>query len=261
MLYQNNAVTCTLADNIAVVTIDVPPVNQLCKEALDGLRDSFHALEQEASVRCVIVTGGGEKAFVAGADIKEFPDWTPDIAEDLTEKGQRIFSQIENFKAPVIAAINGFALGGGLELALACDIRLASDNAKMGLPEVSLGIIPGYGGTQRLCRTINVGDAKKLIYTAGKVNAEQALRLGLIQDVFPRAELMERAMELAGKIAANGPVAVRAAKRCINCERNLSIQQGLNTELMGAREVFSSEDHLEGIGAFLEKRQAAFRNK
>lgn len=261
MLYQNDAVTCVLTDTVAVVTIDIPPVNQLCKAAIDGLRDSFNALEQEDSVRCVVVTGGGQKAFVAGADIKEFPDWTPDIAEDSTEKGQRLFSQIENFKAPVIAAINGFALGGGLELALACDIRLASENAKMGLPEVSLGIIPGYGGTQRLCRTINVGDAKKLIFTAGKVTAEQALKLGLVQDVYPQAELMEKALELAKKIAANGPVAVRIAKRCVNNERNFSIQQGLNAELLGAREVFSSEDHLEGIYAFIEKRKAEFANK
>ena len=144
---------------------------------------------------------------------------------------------------------------------MACDIRLASDNAKMGLPEVSLGIIPGYGGTQRLCRTINVGDAKKLIYTAGKVNAEQALRLGLVQEVYPQAELMDKAMELAKKIASNGPVAVRTAKRCVNCERNFSIQQGLKVELMGAREVFSTEDHLEGVNAFIEKRKAEFKNK
>ena len=260
-MFKNEMLTCVVENKIALITIDNPPMNPLSKEVIDGLREAFTLLEQEKDVRAVVITGKGEKAFVAGADIKEFPSWTPNIAEDFTEKGQRLFSKIENFKAPVIAAINGYALGGGLELALSCDFRIASENAKMGLPETGLGIIPGYGGTQRLCRTINVGEAKKMIYTAEMINAEKALGLGLVQEVVPLNTLMERVMELAGKIAANGPVAVRAAKRAINCERNFSIAQGLTVELAAAREVFSSEDEKEGVNAFIEKRKADFQNR
>jgi enoyl-CoA hydratase len=260
-MYKNSVIECKLEDGIATVTIDNPPMNPLCKEAIDGLRDSFNLLAKEADVRAVILTGAGEKAFVAGADIKEFPTWTPDMAEDLAAKGQRIFSQIENFPAPVIAAINGFALGGGLELALSCDIRLASENARLGLPEVSLGIIPGYGGTQRLSRTINPGDAKKLVYTADMIKADKALQLGLVQEVLPLDKLMERAYELAKKIASNAPIGVRGAKKAINDERNHTIEQGLAVELAVTRETFSSEDKKEGVDAFINKRKAEFKNK
>jgi enoyl-CoA hydratase/carnithine racemase len=260
-VYKNSVIECRLQDEIATVTINNPPMNPLCKEAIDGLRDSFNLLEKESDVRVVVLTGSGDKAFVAGADIKEFPTWTPDMAEDLSAKGQRIFSQIENFPAPVIAAINGFALGGGLELALSCDIRLIAEKARVGLPEVSLGIIPGYGGTQRLCRTINPGDAKKLIYTADMIKADKALQLGLVQEVLPLAELMDRAYELAKKIATNAPIAVKGAKRAINDERNLSITRGLDVELSVVREAFSSEDKKEGIDAFINKRSATFKNK
>jgi enoyl-CoA hydratase len=258
---DNSVIKCTVTDRIATVVIDNPPMNPLCKEAIDGLRECFNLLNDDADVRAVVLTGAGVKSFVAGADIKEFPMWTPDIAEDLTEKGQRIFTQIENFPAPVIAAINGFALGGGLELALSCDIRIASENAKMGLPEVSLGIIPGYGGSQRLPRTINIGDAKKMIYTAETISADRALEIGLIQEVLPPAELMDRALEIARKIASNGPIAVRGVKRAINSERNFTIQQGLTVELSVAREVFSSEDKTEGIDAFIDKRKAVFKDR
>ncbi|MDR0356757.1 MAG: enoyl-CoA hydratase/isomerase family protein, partial [Clostridiales Family XIII bacterium] len=189
----NELVKLSIEGHTAIVTIDRPPVNPLSAPVMDGLRDVFTQLADDKDVWAVILTGGGEKAFVAGADIKEFPEWTPDIAEDFTEKGQRIFAKIENHPTPVIAAINGFALGGGLELALACDIRLASDNAKMGLPEVSLGIIPGYGGTQRLCKVIPVGEAKKMVYSAQHINAEKACQLGLVQGVYPQSELMNEA--------------------------------------------------------------------
>jgi enoyl-CoA hydratase len=260
-MYKNSVVECKLEDKIATVTIDNPPMNPLCKDAIDGLRDSFNLLAKEADVRAVIITGAGDKAFVAGADIKEFPTWTTDMAEELGSKGQRIFSQIENFPAPVIAAINGFALGGGLELALSCDIRLASETARLGLPEVSLGIIPGYGGTQRLSRTINPGDAKKLVYTADMIKADRALQLGLVQEVLPLDKLMERAYELAKKIASNAPIGVRGAKRAINDERNVTIERGLAVELSVTRQTFDSEDKKEGVDAFINKRKAEFKNK
>lgn len=260
-MFDNTFVSCLLNEGIATITIKNPPMNPLSEGALDGIRESFNLLSKDDSVRAVIITGEGEKAFVAGADIKEFPGWTPDIAEDRTNKGQRLFSKIENFKTPVIAAVNGYALGGGLELALSCDIRIASENARLGLPEVTLGIIPGYGGTQRLCRTINVGEAKKMVYTGEMIKADHALAIGLVQEVLPLSELMPRAKAIAGKIAQNGPIAVRGAKQAINCERNFSIQQGMDVELAVAREVFGSEDKNEGVGAFIEKRKAIFNNR
>lgn len=260
-MYNSRFVRCELTDGIAVLTIDNPPMNPLCQEVMNGIRECLNIMDESDEVRCVIITGGGEKAFVAGADIKEFPDWTPDICEDLTRKGQALFCKVENFRTPVIAAINGYALGGGLELALCCDIRLASEKAKMGLPEVTLGIIPGYGGTQRLCKTINVGDAKKMMFTGEMIKADKALQLGLVQEIYPPEQLMERAMELAKKIAKNGPIAASEIKKSVNYERNSWINQGLNAELASGRYVFTTEDHLEGINAFIEKRTAVFKNK
>jgi len=253
-------VTVTCEDHIAVVVIDNPPVNPLNNDVLTELREIFAGLEQKEDVRAVIITGAGNKAFVAGADIKEFPTWTPEMSEDFTERGQRLFTRIENFPAPVIAAIGGFALGGGLELALSCDIRIASEKAKMGLPEVSLGIIPGYGGTQRLCRTIPVGEAKKMIYTAEHINAEKALAIGLVQQVVPQSELLETAKALANKIASNGPVAVRIAKQAVNSERNASMPHGLAAELAGSKAVFQTKDKQEGVDAFIHKRTPNWQN-
>lgn len=261
-MYNSKFVRCELRDDgIAILTIDNPPMNPLCQEVMDGIRESLNIMAESDDVRCLIITGGGEKAFIAGADIKEFPQWTPDICEELTRKGQALFCKIENFKAPVIAAINGYALGGGLELALCCDIRLASEKAKMGLPEVTLGIIPGYGGTQRLCKTINVGDAKKMMFTGEMIRADKALQLGLVQDVYPPEELMEKAVELAKKIANNGPIAASEIKKSVNYERNRWINQGLTEELASGRFVFTTEDHVEGINAFIEKRTPVFKNR
>lgn len=260
-MYKGNLVRCEMNDNIAILTIDNPPMNPLCQEVMSDIRNCINMLEESDDVRCLIITGGGDKAFVAGADIKEFPNWTPDICEDLTRKGQAVFCMVENFKAPVIAAINGFALGGGLELALCCDIRLASEKARMGLPEATLGIIPGYGGTQRLCKTINVGDAKKMMFTGEMIRADKALQLGLVQDVYAPEELMDKAIELAKKIAENGPLAVSEIKKCANYERGRWINQGLTTELASGRFVFTTDDHTEGINAFIEKREATFTNK
>ncbi len=254
-------VMCRTEDGIALVTLSNLPMNPLSKPIIDGLKETMYKVEEDDSVRCVIITGDGEKSFVAGADIKEFPDWTPEMAEELTAKGQRLMTYIENFPCPVIAAVNGFALGGGCELALACDFRIASENARFGLPETSLGIIPGYGGTQRLCRTIGIGQAKQMVYTAKHMKAQQALELGLVNEVMPQEQLLARCREIAAAISANGPIAVRAAKKAMNMERNHAMEQGLRVELMAAREVFASEDHLEGINAFIEKRTASFRNK
>ncbi|MEL7647746.1 MAG: enoyl-CoA hydratase-related protein [Sedimentibacter sp.] len=260
-MFNNNYVKCEVSEGIALLTVTNPPMNPLNRAVIDGLKECFNLLEKDDSLRVVIVTGSGDKSFVAGADIKEFPDWVGDVTEEMTIKGQKLFDRIENFKVPVIAAINGYALGGGLELALSCDIRIASVNANMGLPEVTLGIIPGYGGTQRLCRTVSVGHAKKMIYTGESITAKTAFEIGLIQEVLPQNELIDRAFYMARKISCNGPIAVRGAKRAINAERNMTIQQGIDTELQIVKEVHSSSDKFEGVDAFINKRKAVFKNK
>lgn len=253
-------VDCHIESEIAVITIHNPPLNTLDGTVMDEIRTCFNQLKKNETVRAVLVTGKGP-SFVAGADIKEFSSWTLDEVEDLTDKGQRIFMQIEKFPAPVIAVINGFALGGGLELALACDLRIASEVAKLGLPEVKLGIIPGYGGTQRLCRTIPVGQAKKMIYTGAIIGAPEAREVGLVETVVAPDELMSVAWDIARKIAANAPMAVRGAKRSINTGRNLSIEQGMVVELGVARMCFGTEDRNEGVDAFINKRKPRFQGK
>lgn len=259
-MISTERVRCELKDGIALITFNNPPMNALNGEMMNDIRNCFNHLKQRQDVRAIVVTGEG-KAFIAGADIKEFTSWTVDIAEDLTEKGQRIFTQIEKSPFPVIAAINGFAFGGGLELALACDIRIASEKAKMGFPEVTLGIIPGYGGTQRLARAIHPGKAKKMIYTAETIDALEAERIGLVDSVYPAETLLEEALKIAKKIAQNAPIAVRNAKTAITEGLNQPIIEGLNTELTLARECFATEDKIEGVNAFIEKRSAVFENK
>lgn len=250
----------TFQDHISVIRIDNPPMNPLDVEVMDGLRNAFELLLLEKDVRCVILTGTG-KAFVAGADIKELKRWTPEASVILNGKGQQLVNQIERFPAPVIAAINGYALGGGLELAMGCDIRLASEKAKLGLPETKLGIIPGYGGTARLPRTISIGAAKKLIFTAMHITAQEALQLGLVEEVLPPEELMNRAMELGRLISANAPIAVQSAKRTINQCRGASLQSSLDAELIAAKECYASIDSQLGIDAFICKETPKFTGK
>lgn len=247
-------------DNVGFITINNPPMNALCKEVMDGLNQCLSKIEKDGTLRAVVITGEG-RAFVAGADIKEFPRWTPDVAEELTSKGHRIFNRIEALYCPVIAAVNGYALGGGLELALVCDIRIASEKAKFGLPEVTLGIIPGYGGTQRLSRTIGVGKARMMTYTGEIIGAGEALEIKLVEDVVEAESLMEAARGLARKIAANAPIAVKGAKKAINQGRNLSLEQGLAIELAEQIVCFSSEDKQEGVEAFINKRTPEFKNR
>ncbi|NLW77835.1 MAG: hypothetical protein GXY32_00270 [Ruminococcaceae bacterium] len=258
---MGNPVSVSYDGYIAIVTIDNPPMNALNVDVINGLYAAFGALEDNNDVRVVILTGAGDKAFVAGADIKEFPNWTRDNVRDISSRGQRLFTLIENFKTPVIGAINGFALGGGLELALVCDIRLASEKARMGLPEVSLGIVPGYGGTQRLAQSIPVGEAKKMIYSAEHVKADRAYQIGLVQGVYAPEALMDEAMALAKKIAANAPLGVQHAKRAVGYVRNLTIEQGMAAELEATYQTFITEDKVEGVDAFINKRTPDFKNR
>jgi enoyl-CoA hydratase len=249
-------------DGVLVITIDRPKVlNALNAQTVAEIGQAFDAARDDASVKCVILTGAGEKAFVAGADINELAQMTPITGKATAEKGQKVFRAIERFPKPVIAAVNGFALGGGCELALACHIRIASENAKLGLPEVTLGIIPGYGGTQRMARLLGKGKALELILTGDRIGAEEAERIGLVNKVVPADQLMATAEELARKIATRGPLAVRAAIEAVMSGSEMPFDEGqlLEATLFGL--LASTEDMKEGMGAFLEKRTANFQNK
>lgn len=260
MNYEN--ILATVESGIAIVTINRPTkLNALNKATIEELHGAFDTLEKDESVRVIILTGSGDKAFVAGADISEFSNFSISEGGELAAKGQSIlFDFIENLKTPVIAAVNGFALGGGLELAMACHFRIASDNAKMGLPEVSLGVIPGYGGTQRLPQLVGKGKAMELIMTAGMLTAEEAKASGLVNHVVPQAELLELANTIAQKIIKNSPVAIGKAIEAINANFKDGVD-GYAVEIKNFGDSFGTEDFIEGTGAFLEKRKPVFKGK
>jgi enoyl-CoA hydratase len=247
-------------DGVAIITVDRPKVlNALNAQTVGEIGEAFEQARNDEAVKAVILTGGGEKAFVAGADIAELAKMTPITGKATAERGQAVFAKIERFPKPVIAAINGFALGGGCELALACHIRLASEKAQIGLPEVTLGIIPGYGGTQRMARLLGKGKALELILTGDRIPAAEAERIGLVNKVVAPEELMNVAMEMAKKIASRGPLAVRAAIEAVMSGSEMPIEEGsfLEATLFGL--LASTEDMKEGMGAFLEKRAADFK--
>ena len=249
-------------ENIAVITINRPTkLNALNKATIQELHDGFKALNEDKSVKAIIVTGSGEKAFVAGADISEFAHFSVEEGGKLAALGQELlFDFVQNLSTPVIAAVNGFALGGGLELAMACHFRIASDNAKMGLPEVSLGVIPGYGGTQRLPQLIGKGRAMELIMTAGMIDAETAKSYGLVNHVVPQAELVEFTKGIAAKIMKNSPMAISKAIKAINANYKHDVD-GFDVEIRNFGKCFGTEDFKEGTTAFLEKRKASFTGK
>ena len=244
---------------VAVVTIDrEKALNALNAEVLDDLKATFEGIDTE-TIRCVIVTGAGEKSFVAGADIAAMSGMDAQGGEAFGKKGNDIFRMIETFPLPVIAAVNGFALGGGCELAMSCDFRLCAEQAIFGQPEVGLGITPGFGGTQRLARLVGPGMAKQLIYTAKNIKAAEALRIGLVNAVYPAEELMEK---LAGQIAANAPVAVRACKKAINEGLEQPMEEAIVTEEKLFGSCFATEDQKTGMQAFLEKKKGvSFQNR
>jgi len=246
-------------DNIAIVTINRPKqLNALNKETISNLNQSLSALKDDRNIKCVIITGSGEKAFVAGADIKEFAHFGIEQGKELARSGQEnLFDFIENFPKPVIAAINGFALGGGLELAMACHFRIASENARMGLPEVSLGVIPGYGGTQRLPQLIGKGKAMELITTAKMMNADEALQYRLVNYVVSLDELIDKAMKLAASISNNSPQAINSAIKAVNAGFETNVD-GYEKEIEEFGNCFGSDEFKEGTSAFMEKRKANF---
>lgn len=247
---------------IAVLTVDRPKaLNAMDQATLRELRAAAEALDAEPGIGVIVVTGAGEKAFVAGADIGEMLSMAPAQAEAHARHGQSVVGAFERARKPVIAAINGYALGGGLELALACDIRIASENAQMGLPEVSLAVIPGFGGTQRLARIVGEGRAKELVMTGRRVKAEEALAMGLVNKVVPQAQLIEAAKQVARDILANGPVAVRLAKEVVHRGLSTTLDDGLLLEEKAFGLVFATRDQKEGMRAFLEKRKPTWKGE
>ena len=249
-------------DAIAVLTIDRErALNALNSEVLGELDAAIDAIDLDA-VRCLIITGAGQKSFVAGADIGEMSTLSKAEGEAFGKKGNDVFRKIEKLPIPVIAAVNGFALGGGCELSMSCDIRLASENAVFGQPETGLGITPGFGGTQRLARIIPVGKAKEMFYAGTKVKADEALSLGLVNAVYPSEELLPAAEKLAAKIARNAPIAVRASKKAVDEGLQVSIDEAIVIEEKLFGSCFETEDQRNGMAAFLNKEKApAFQNK
>lgn len=243
------------------ITINRPAqLNALNKETIEELHTALKAANEDSNTGVVILTGSGEKSFVAGADIKEFSDFDVNQGKELAAKGQEmLFDFIENMSKPVISAVNGFALGGGLELAMASHIRIASSNSKMGLPEVSLGVIPGYGGTQRLAQLVGKGKANEMVFTAGMISADEALKWGLVNDVCALEELHEKAEKIASKILNNSASAIESAIKSINANFKDGVD-GFQTEINEFGACFGTKDFVEGTTAFLEKRKANFRS-
>ena len=257
MNYEN--ILIEVENSIQVITINRPSkLNALNMVTIEELSRALVASDKETSVRVVIITGAGEKAFVAGADISEFSEFSVEEGKDLSKKGHdQLFSRIDQMKTPVIAAVNGFALGGGLELAMAAHVRIFSENARVGLPETSLGVIPGYGGTQRLAQIAGKGRAMQMVLSAEMIDAATALNYGITNKVVPLEELMEAAKKMAKKIIKNSPMAVAKAIQCINANYTSGID-GLAFEVIAFGECFGTPDFKEGTSAFLEKRKADF---
>ena len=249
-------------NSIAYVTVNRPKVlNALNLATMDELRAAFHDIKTDAGVRAVILTGAGEKAFIAGADIGELSKHDAVSGKEYTHRGQSVLNLIERLGKPVIACINGFALGGGCEIAMACTLRLASENAKLGQPEVKLGMIPGYGGTQRLPRLVGKGIAMQLVLTGEAISAQEAHRIGLVNEVTAPAELIPRAEAIAQKIMANAPLAVQYAMEAVNHGMELTLAEGLYLEATLFGVCCATQDKAEGTRAFLEKRPPVFKGK
>jgi len=258
MNYEN--ILFEVKDGVGVLTFNRPKsLNALNPKTIEEVADVVGRVKKDQSIRVLLLTGAGEKAFVAGADISEFQKMNPLEARQFAERGQEIFFQLEQLAIPVIAVVNGFALGGGCEIAMSCDFIYASDKAKFGQPEINLGIIPGFGGTQRLARLVGRAKAKELCMTAEMIDAQQAKDLGLVVKVFPAAQLMEETMKVANALAAKGPVALRAIKHVIDRGYDIDLKSGCALEAESFGVCFASQDAKEGVTAFLEKRKPNFQ--
>lgn len=261
-MLEYNTLLLEKKNGIGTLTINRPKnLNALNKEVLEELTQVLKAIEKDEDIHVLIVTGAGEKAFVAGADIKEMKDKNAIEGRDFSTLGNAAFSQLENLRQPTIATVNGFALGGGCELAMSCDIRIGSVNAKFGQPEVGLGITPGFGGTQRLSRLVGLAKAKELIYTAKTINANEAMSIGLLNQLVEAADLTAEAEKMAQAIMKQSPLAVEASKKAINRGYEMDLVHGLEMEAEMFGALFATEDQKEGMTAFTEKRKAAFKRK
>jgi enoyl-CoA hydratase/carnithine racemase len=259
---ENQFVKFSKDEAVGILTIERPPVNALNREAIGELEAAFDKLVADSEIKVVILTGGGHLAFIAGADVQEIAQIrSPEEGEQLAEKGQQFINKVENCPKPVIAAINGICLGGGNELAMGCHIRVASDRAKFSQPEINLGIIPGFGGTQRLARLCGEAKAKELVLTGEMITAQEALRIGLVNRVVPDGEVLKQSIGLAKKIAAKGQAAVRLVLEAVREGCKVSLQQGLDLEAKLFGKVCKTEDMKEGLKAFLEKRQPRFQDR
>ncbi len=260
MNYEN--ILLEKKNSIAYVTVNRPKVlNALNMATMEDLRGAFTDIKSDAAIRVAILTGSGEKAFIAGADIGELAKNAPITAKEYTHRGQSVLDLIENLGKPVIACVNGFALGGGCEIAMACTFRLASDNAKLGQPEAKLGIIPGYGGTQRLPRLVGKGLANQMLLAGEMITAQEAHRIGLVNEVTAAAELIPRAEAIAAKIIANAPLAVQYTLEAVNKGMEMTLAEGLYLEAVLFGLACATEDKKEGTSAFLDKRPAQFKGK
>lgn len=249
----------SLNNSVFTVTINRPDkLNALNKDVMSELNAVLDEIENDNEIKAVIITGAGQKAFVAGADISEFVGLNKEDGQALAKKGQDIFFRIENNRKPIVAAVNGFALGGGCELAMACHVRIASENAKFGQPEVNLGLIPGYGGTQRLVHLIGKGRAMELLMTGNMIDAQTALQYGLVNHVVPQEDLLNKARSITEAVVAKAPLAI---SKCIAAANAAYTEKGYQTELESFGECFATEDMKEGTSAFLEKRKPVFKNK
>jgi enoyl-CoA hydratase len=262
MVETSEFILSEIKNGVLVITINRPDkLNALNRQTIEELHDTLVDAENQSDIHAVIITGAGKKAFVAGADISEFANFSIEQGKLLSANGHfKIFNFIENFSKPMIAAVNGFALGGGLELAMACHIRVVSDNAKMGLPEVSLGVIPGYGGTQRLAQLLGKGKAFEMILTADMITAQEAYKWGLANYVTTQDELLPKCFELTAKMATKSPTAIRTAIKVINAGYNNNLN-GYEVEIEEFGKSFGTKDFREGVDAFLEKRKAQFKGE
>ncbi len=248
-----------LQDGVGVLTFQRPQaLNAINSKMVSEMIDWLTEIESNKKVRAVILTGAGEKAFIAGADIKEMSEYSPKEAEVFSEKGHQVLLGLQQLKVPVIGAVNGFALGGGCEMAMACDFILASENASFGLPEVTLGLIPGFGGTQRLPKFVGHARAAEMIFSGRRYSATDALAFGLVNSVYPQADLIAAAKKMAHDISTRGPVAISAAKKLLNETSHMSLRDGLRVEKESFAKLFATRDQKEGAKAFIEKRPAQF---
>lgn len=262
MLVKSENIICEISKQVLVITINRPDkLNALNKQTIEELHETLVGAENQNDIRVVIITGSGQKAFIAGADISELAGLSIEQGKQLSSNGHfKIFNFIENYSKPIIAAINGFSLGAGLELAMACHIRVMSDNAKMGLPEVSLGLIPGYGGTQRLSQLVGKGKAFEMITSGDSINAQDAYKWGLINHLTLQEELMTKCFEISNKIISKSPHAVKIAIKTINAGYNNKLN-GFEVEIEEFGKIFSTNDAKEGVSAFLEKRKPDFKGE